>query len=116
MANLAVPKVHQLRALFFGVVMSLVFRGIFMAVCERGPRRVMTPMFVVIVALGATDLMFALELIPAIDGLTREAYVMLTADVFALMGMRRLYFLLGGLLDRLVYLSRGLPWSCSSSG
>ncbi|BBZ11708.1 TerC family protein [Mycobacterium branderi] len=69
---------------------------------------VMTPMFLVIVALGATDLMFALDSIPAIYGLTREPYLVLAANVFALMGLRQLYFLLGGLLERLVYLGRGL--------
>ena len=68
----------------------------------------MTPMFVVMVALGATDVMFALDSIPAVYGLTRESYIVFTANAFALMGMRQLYFLLGGLLDRLVYLSKGL--------
>jgi tellurite resistance protein TerC len=68
----------------------------------------MTPMFVVMVALGATDVMFALDSIPAVYGLTRESYIVFTANAFALMGMRQLYFLLGGLLDRLVYLSEGL--------
>ncbi len=65
-------------------------------------------MVLVIVALGATDLMFALDSIPAIYGLTREPYLVLAANVFALMGLRQLYFLLGGLLERLVYLGRGL--------
>jgi tellurite resistance protein TerC len=73
-----------------------------------GAKRVMTPMAIVIVALGATDLVFALDSIPAIYGLTREAYLVFAANVFALMGMRQLYFLLGGLLSRLVYLSKGL--------
>jgi tellurite resistance protein TerC len=71
-------------------------------------RRLLTPMFVVIVALGTTDLLFALDSIPAIFGLTQEPYLVLTANVFALMGLRQLYFLIGGLLERLVYLSRGL--------
>lgn len=75
---------------------------------KEGSRRLMTPMFLVIVALGATDLMFALDSIPAIYGLTREPYLVLAANVFALMGLRQLYFLLGGLLERLVYLGRGL--------
>ena len=74
---------------------------------ENG-RRVLTPMFVVIVALGTTDLLFALDSIPAIYGLTKEPYLVLTANIFALMGLRQLYFLLGGLLKRLVYLSLGL--------
>jgi len=67
-----------------------------------------TPMFVVVVALGSTDLLFALDSIPAIYGLTQEPYLVFAATVFALMGLRQLYFLLGGLLDRLVYLSVGL--------
>jgi tellurite resistance protein TerC len=65
-------------------------------------------MFLVIVALGTTDLLFALDSIPAIYGLTREPYLVFTANVFALMGLRQLYFLLGGLLSKLIYLSQGL--------
>ena len=68
----------------------------------------LTPMFIVIVALGTTDLLFALDSIPAIYGLTKEPYLVLTANIFALMGLRQLYFLIGGLLERLVYLSIGL--------
>ena len=71
-------------------------------------KRVITPMFIVIVALGTTDLLFALDSIPAIYGLTSEPYLVFTANVFALMGLRQLYFLIGGLLQRLVYLSLGL--------
>jgi tellurite resistance protein TerC len=67
-----------------------------------------TPMFAVTVALGTTDLLFALDSIPAIYGLTKEPYLVFTANVFALMGLRQLYFLIGGLLERLVYLSLGL--------
>ena len=74
---------------------------------ENG-KRVLTPMFVVILALGTTDLLFALDSIPAIYGLTREPFLVLTANIFALMGLRQLYFLIGGLLERLVYLSYGL--------
>jgi len=74
---------------------------------ENG-KRVATPMFVVILALGTTDLLFALDSIPAIYGLTEEPYIVLTANIFALMGLRQLYFLIGGLLKRLVYLSYGL--------
>ncbi len=65
-------------------------------------------MFFVVVALGTTDLLFALDSIPAIYGLTQEPYLVFTANVFALMGLRQLYFLIGGLLQRLVYLSVGL--------
>jgi tellurite resistance protein TerC len=70
--------------------------------------RLITPMFIVIVALGLTDLLFALDSIPAIYGLTKEPYLVFAANVFALMGLRQLYFLIGGLLQRLVYLSLGL--------
>jgi tellurite resistance protein TerC len=71
-------------------------------------RRWFTPMLVVMFAIGSTDLMFALDSIPAIFGLTKEPYLVFTANAFALMGLRQLYFLLGGLLKRLVYLSYGL--------
>jgi tellurite resistance protein TerC len=71
-------------------------------------KRLATPMFIVIMALGTTDLLFALDSIPAIYGLTKEPYLVLTANLFALMGLRQLYFLIGGLLKRLVYLSIGL--------
>ena len=71
-------------------------------------RRLITPMFIVILTIGTTDLLFALDSIPAIFGLTQEPYLVFTANAFALMGLRQLYFLIGGLLDRLVYLSYGL--------
>ena len=71
-------------------------------------RRLVTPMLIVMVAIGTTDLLFALDSIPAIFGLTKEPYLVFTANAFALMGLRQLYFLIGGLLDRLVYLSKGL--------
>ncbi|CCH76490.1 putative transporter membrane protein [Nostocoides japonicum T1-X7] len=74
---------------------------------EQG-KRLATPMFIVIIALGTTDLLFALDSIPAIYGLTKEPYLVLTANLFALMGLRQLYFLIGGLLKRLVYLTIGL--------
>jgi tellurite resistance protein TerC len=74
----------------------------------RDGRKLWTPLLVVFLALGTTDLLFALDSIPAIFGLTREAFIVFTANVFALMGLRQLYFLLGGLLKRLVYLSYGL--------
>ena len=77
--------------------------------CTSGrPKRLMTPMFLVVVALATTDIVFAFDSIPAIYGLTSEPYLVFTANVFALMGLRQLYFLLGGLLKRLVYLSQGL--------
>jgi tellurite resistance protein TerC len=71
-------------------------------------KRIFTPMLIVMIAIGTTDLIFALDSIPAIFGLTKEPYLVFTANVFALMGLRQLYFLLGGLLERLVYLSLGL--------
>ncbi|WP_220449006.1 TerC family protein [Nonomuraea mesophila] len=74
---------------------------------ENG-RRVMTPMMLVMAALAGTDILFALDSIPAIFGLTQNVYIVFTATAFSLMGLRQLYFLLDGLLDRLIYLSYGL--------
>jgi tellurite resistance protein TerC len=71
-------------------------------------RRMVTPMLVVIIAIGTTDLLFALDSIPAVFGLTREGYLVFAVNAFALMGLRQLYFLLGDLLRRLVYLRFGL--------
>jgi len=170
MASFKVPKVYQQQALLVGIILALIFRGIFIALgavaienfswifyifgaflvytaaklvrdtehdddaenklvafarshlsftdkwdglklwMNENGKRLMTPMFLVIVALGTTDLLFALDSIPAIYGLTREPYIVFTANVFALMGLRQLYFLLGDLLDRLVYLSQGLAF------
>ncbi|MDO5495541.1 MAG: TerC family protein [bacterium] len=76
---------------------------------ENG-RRVWTPMILVVLALGATDLMFALDSIPAIFGITQDPFIVFATNLFALMGLRQLYFLLGGLLDRLVYLPYGLSF------
>jgi tellurite resistance protein TerC len=170
MASFNVPKIYQQQALLVGIILALVFRGIFIAlgavainqfswvfyvfgaflvytaislarntkhdddaenvvvrlarrhlkltdrweglrlwVKDNGTRLV-TPMFLVIVALGTTDLLFALDSIPAIYGLTQQPYLVFTANVFALMGLRQLYFLLADLLRRLVYLSRGLAF------
>ncbi|WP_148574311.1 TerC family protein [Nocardioides caldifontis] len=172
MSKLGVPRQYQQEALLIGIILALVFRGIFIAVgaaaieqfswvfylfgafliytgaklakegneedeefeenrLVRWVRTVMphtedyrggklwvrehgklllTPMFIVAVALGTTDLLFALDSIPAIFGLTREPYLVLTANVFALMGLRQLYFLLGDLLRRLIFLSYGLAF------
>ncbi|MCE6999106.1 TerC/Alx family metal homeostasis membrane protein [Saccharothrix sp. S26] len=71
-------------------------------------RRVATPLFVVLVAIGGVDLLFALDSIPAVFGVTEEPYIVFTANAFALLGLRALFFLVKGLLDRLVYLSTGL--------
>ncbi|KHL16528.1 tellurite resistance protein TerC [Mumia flava] len=171
MASFKVPRVYQQEALMIGIILALIFRGIFIALgaaainqfswifyifglflvytayglvksyrahdeddagdnavvrfAERhfavteeyhgmkmlvniDGKRFLTPMFLVILALGSTDLLFALDSIPAIYGITQEPYLVLTANIFALMGLRQLYFLLGGLLQRLVYLSIGL--------
>jgi tellurite resistance protein TerC len=168
MTSFNVPSAYQRQALFVGIVIALIFRGIFIALgaaaiqrfswvfylfgaflvytairlvrgayhdvnaenaavrfarshlnatdtwhglklyVNEGSQRSMTPMFLVIVALGAADLIFALDSIPAIFGLTHETYLVFAANIFALMGLRQLYFLLGGLLKRLVYLSQGL--------
>jgi tellurite resistance protein TerC len=172
MSRFAVPRKFQQKTLMIGIVLALIFRGIFIAAgaalisrfdwiffifgafllytayklmshrqddsgefkenavlrlarrwLRTAPtydekahffthmpdgRRLMSPLIVVIIAIGTTDLVFALDSIPAIFGLTTEAYIVFTANVFALMGLRQLYFLLGGLLERLKYLSYGL--------
>ena len=170
MTSFKVPLRYQQQALFVGIVLALIFRGIFIGLgavaikefswifyifgaflvftairlardteheddgdnavvrfartylnttddwhglklyVKRDSKRLMTPMFMVIVALGTTDLLFAVDSIPAIYGLTSEPYLVFTANVFALMGLRQLYFLLGDLLNRLVYLSQGLAF------
>ena len=71
-------------------------------------KRVVTPLLLVMIAIGSTDILFALDSIPAIFGLTDEPYIVFTANMFALMGLRQLFFLIDGLLERLVYLSIGL--------
>jgi tellurite resistance protein TerC len=168
MATFKVPKMYQQQALLVGIVIALVFRGVFIALgalaiqrfswvfyvfgaflvytavglardthqdvdaenaavrfarrhlritdqwrglklyVDDGCGRRLTPMLLVILALGSTDLIFALDSIPAIFGLTREPYLVFAANVFALMGLRQLYFMLASLLQRLVYLSKGL--------
>ena len=170
MASFNVPRKFQQEALMIGIVLALIFRGIFIALgavainqfswvfyvfgaflvytawtlakdtdhdddadnavvrfartylnttdqwrglklyINQNGKRLMTPMFLVILALGTTDLIFALDSIPAIYGLTREPYLVFTANVFALMGLRQLYFLLGDLMKRLIYLSQGLAF------
>jgi len=170
MAKFGVPRQFQQSALLVGIILALVFRGIFIGLgaaaisnfswvfylfgifliwtavkvgregeadddefhppllvrwvqrtlpstpdyhgvrltIRTGGRRVITPMLIVLVALGATDLLFAFDSIPAIFGLTSEPYLVLMANLFALMGLRQLYFLLGALLTRMVYLNVGL--------
>jgi tellurite resistance protein TerC len=75
---------------------------------RSGGRFVVTPLFIVFIAIGGTDILFALDSIPAVFGVTSEAYIVFAANAFALLGLRALFFLVTGLLDRLVYLSTGL--------
>ncbi|MEU3567086.1 TerC family protein [Kitasatospora sp. NPDC036755] len=83
------------------------YRDTRLIVREHG-RRLITPMLIVMLAIGTTDVLFALDSIPAIFGLTQDPYIVFTANAFALMGLRQLYFLIGGLLKKLVHLSYGL--------
>jgi tellurite resistance protein TerC len=172
MSRFAVPRQYQQTVLLIGIVLALIFRGLFIAVgaaaisafswifylfgaflvvtaiglfrhgeddesdyqenvvirtvrrvlpttrdyhgvklvVREGGKRMVTPMLIVMVAIGSTDVLFALDSIPAIFGLTKEPYLVFTANAFALMGLRQLYFLIGGLLKRLVYLSYGLAF------
>ncbi|WP_396668190.1 TerC family protein [Microbacterium sp. R86528] len=75
-----------------------------------GGKKMWTPMIIVFVAIGVTDLLFAIDSIPAIFGITQSAFIVFTANLFALMGLRQLYFLLGDLLDRLRYLHYGIAF------
>ncbi|WP_025133028.1 TerC family protein [Leucobacter sp. PH1c] len=168
LAAFKVPTAYQQRALMIGIVLALIFRGIFIlvgaAIIERfiavffifgawliwtawqqvkpggheeqgdgwlirqvkkvmpftdeydggklsttvDGKRMFTPFLLVLISLGATDLLFALDSIPAIFGITQSPFIVFTANVFALMGLRQLYFLLGGLLERLEYLKYGI--------
>ena len=83
------------------------FDGMKFRVTHDGAKH-FTPLLIVLIAIGTTDLLFALDSIPAIFGITESAFIVFTANVFALMGLRQLYFLLGGLLERLVYLKYGI--------
>jgi tellurite resistance protein TerC len=75
---------------------------------RAGGRWVVTPLFIVFVAIGGTDILFALDSIPAVFGVTDQAYIVFAANAFSLLGLRALFFLVAGLLDRLVYLAGGL--------
>jgi tellurite resistance protein TerC len=77
-------------------------------VTHEAGRRVVTPLLLVFIAIGSTDVLFALDSIPAVFGVTSEPFIVFTANAFALLGLRALYFLVEGLLERLVYLSIGL--------
>jgi tellurite resistance protein TerC len=89
------------------VPMTLSYHDSKFFVIENGVK-LATPLFLVLVLVEFTDLIFAVDSIPAIFGLTQSAFIVFTANIFALMGLRQLYFLLGGLMDRLVYLKHGL--------
>lgn len=171
MARFAVPRKYQQEVLMVGIILALVFRGIFImlgavvienfsfvfyifglfllytafnqaftnhddetdtenAVIKLLRRRiaitdeydgakirtvldgkkVFTPILVVFIALGTTDIVFALDSIPAIFGITQSPFIVFAANIFALMGLRQLYFLLGDLIDRLVYLKYGIAF------
>jgi len=77
-------------------------------VTRQGKRRLLTPLVIVIAAISIANVVFALDSIPAIFGLTSDAYIIFTANALALMGLRQLYFLIEGLLEKVVYLSKGL--------
>lgn len=77
-------------------------------ISRAGRRRVVTPLFIVLIAIAGTDILFALDSIPAVFGVTDQPYIVFAANAFALLGLRALFFLVAGLLDRLVYLSSGL--------
>jgi tellurite resistance protein TerC len=83
------------------------FHGTKLFIRQNG-KRIATPMFLVMIAIGSTDLLFALDSIPATFGVTSETFLVFSANAFALLGLRALYFLVKGLLDRLIYLSLGL--------
>ncbi|MEU3610454.1 TerC/Alx family metal homeostasis membrane protein [Streptomyces sp. NPDC035033] len=83
------------------------YHGTKLFIVQAG-KKVMTPLLVVMLAIGMTDVLFAMDSIPAIFGLTQDPYIVFTANAFALMGLRQLYFLIGGLLKKLVHLSYGL--------
>ncbi|MET0590013.1 MAG: TerC/Alx family metal homeostasis membrane protein, partial [Naasia sp.] len=170
MASFKVPKKYQQEILMVGIILALIFRGIFIvlgaAIIEnfsaifylfgafliytaytqafgkdhgeetesrfirflrkRFPisdeydgnkirtvvdgKKMLTPILLVFISIGTTDLLFALDSIPAIFGITENPFLVFTANVFALMGLRQLYFLLGDLIDKLVYLKYGIAF------
>ena len=91
------------------IKISAEFHGSKLFVRENG-RRMATPMFLVMIAIGSTDMLFALDSIPATFGVTSKTFLVFAANAFALLGLRALYFLVKGLLDRLIYLSLGLSF------
>lgn len=91
------------------IAVSKDFDGVKLRTVEGG-KKMFTPILVVFIALAATDVMFAFDSIPAIFGITTDAFIVFTANVFALMGLRQLYFLLGSLVDKLYYLKYGISF------
>jgi tellurite resistance protein TerC len=171
MARFSVPRKYQQEILMVGIILALVFRGIFIVVGAQlianlswifyvfgvflvitairqaiskenddddtenalirylrrhirisenfdggkvrtvvDGKKVFTPVLIVFIALGTTDLVFAIDSIPAIFGITQSPFIVFTANVFALMGLRQLYFLLGDLVEKLVYLKFGIAF------
>ena len=111
----AVPKELQQRVLLIGVAGALILRGIFIAL--DGPRlqtrlpdgrRALTPMALVIIAILGTDIVFAIDSVPAVFGITEDAYLVFATNAFALLGLRALYFVLAGALASLAHLGHGL--------
>lgn len=98
-----------IKALRKRIHVSQDFDGAKIRTIENG-KKVFTPMLVVFIAIALTDVMFAFDSIPAIFGITTDPFIVFTANVFALMGLRQLYFLLGGLLDKLEYLKYGIAF------
>ena len=91
------------------IAVSKEFDGVKLRTVEGG-KKMFTPILVVFIALAATDVMFAFDSIPAIFGITTDAFIVFSANVFALMGLRQLYFLLGSLVDKLYYLKYGISF------
>jgi len=120
LTSLKIKKESQQLVLLLGIMIAIVLRVILIflgvALVTRFTwvsflrNRGFSNFGIALIALGVTDLIFALDSIPAILGLTTSTYVVITANIFALMGLRQLYFLLQGLMDRLIHLSRGLSF------
>ena len=170
MAGFAVPKTRQQEVLMIGIILALIFRGIFILIGAQlienfswifylfgafliytaitqafggdhgdatdtalirfakrrlsvtdeydggklrttvNGKKMFTPILIVLIAIGATDVLFALDSIPAIFGITSSPFIVYTANIFALMGLRQLYFLLGDLVERLKYLKYGIAF------
>jgi len=114
----AMPEKHEDDEKTEGFIIRLLRRGIDISDEYDGPKirtvvngkKMWTPMLIVFVSLGVTDLMFAVDSIPAIFGVTQDPFIVFTANLFALMGLRQLYFLLGGLLEKLKYLHYGVAF------